>query len=264
MVNSFDIASINYDATFTHSNIGILQRNYVYEHFKKTLSTTPSIKNILEINCGTGEDAIWLTKQGYNVLATDISEKMVETASKKETNLEGSLKFEQADINKLNSQYKNKKFDLVFSNFGGLNCLDENNLKGFLKNIPELLSKNGKVVMVIMPRKCIWERIYFILKGNFKKAFRRNSKEASIADVDGEKVPTWYYNPKDIINLLNQNFIVEMKKPIGFFVPPSYLEPFFKKNKKLLSFFNYMDNKIKHFGFLSSYSDHYLISIKLK
>ena len=38
------------------------------------------------------------------------------------------------------------------------------------------LANIGKIVLVVMPKHCLWERFYFTLKGYLKKANRRNTK----------------------------------------------------------------------------------------
>ena len=85
MTESFDIAATTYDNTFTYSKIGKLQRNLVYEHLSKILPIDHNL-DILEINCGTGHDAIWLANQGHRVLATDISSEMISIARSKQLN----------------------------------------------------------------------------------------------------------------------------------------------------------------------------------
>jgi ubiquinone/menaquinone biosynthesis C-methylase UbiE len=256
MKADFDSAAKNYDTSFTNSEIGKLQRNLVHFHLKKHLNTK---KNILEINCGTGEDAIWLANQNHKVIATDISEKMIEVAKSK-IKLD-NLTFEVADINSISEQYKNEKFDLLFSNFGGLNCLSNSEMRTFFENSSRIVSEKGKLILVIMPKNTLWEQLYFLLKLDFKNAFRRK-KEKAIANVDGENVKTYYFNPKDIVNLSNSNFEFISAKPIGFFVPPSYLEPFFKNKKRILNFLNTLENKIKNTSFLSKYADHYIITLQ--
>lgn len=256
MEASFDKAAVNYDTIFTNSEIGKLQRNLVYKQLSKQLD---SVKDVLEINCGTGEDAIWLAKQNFKVTATDISHKMILEAKSK-GNLE-NLNFEVADINSISTSFPNNNFDLIFSNFGGLNCLSKTELQEFFKNSGNLLSDKGIMILVIMPKNTIWEQFYFLAKAQFSNAFRRK-KEFAIADVDGEKVPTYYYNPKDIVNLAKHYFELIDKKPIGFFVPPSYLEPFFKNRKGFLNFLNRLENEIRNWSFLSKYADHYIITLQ--
>ncbi len=257
MKASFDNAAKNYDETFSHTEIGKLQRNLVYHHLEKLLSNKQ--QNILEINCGTGEDAIWLAQKNHSIIATDISNEMIAVAKTK-SNIE-NIVFKVLDINKLNKETEN--FDIIFSNFGGLNCLTSLELIQFFKSSSTILSKKGKLILVIMPKNTLWEKIYFILKGKFKTSFRR-TKKVAIANVDNASIPTYYYNPKDIVNLTNVNFDCLDVKPIGFFIPPSYLEPFFKNKKRLLQFLNTLETKIKNWSFLSKYADHYLIVLQKK
>ena len=260
MKADFDQAAADYDVTFTHSVIGKLQRDLVYNQLTSLLSNN-NISNILEINCGTGEDAIWLAKQGFNVTATDISEKMISIAKTKES--QNSIAFIQADINDLSVYFPTQKFDLIFSNFGGLNCLSEIQLELFFKNASQLLTEKGKLALVIMPRNTLWEQGYFLIKGNFKSVFRRK-KDSVIANVDAEKVITYYYNPKETLTLADYYFEFKQQNSIGFFVPPSYLEPFFKNKPRLISLLNILERKITPYRFLAKYADHYLIAFEKK
>ncbi|MBQ4821768.1 class I SAM-dependent methyltransferase [Aquimarina sp. MMG016] len=260
MNSSFDIAAVNYDEVFTNSHIGRLQRDLVQEFLLQILPKQTSLE-ILEINCGTGEDAVWLAKQGYSVIATDISEQMIEVAKRKQSDELKSLKFKTLDINDLQNTIFQKKFDVIFSDFGGLNCLSPDELQTFFKATSEKLNPKGKIVAVIMPKHCLLETVYFVLKGSFKKALRRNTKTYVEADVDGVVVPTWYYNPKDIANLSKIGYEVIQKSPIGVFIPPSYLETFFKNKPLLLKIFQKLDQVFKRLSFLSKYSDHYIISL---
>ena len=83
--------------------------------------------NILELNCGTGEDAIWFAKKGHKVWATDVSEKMIEEVKNKafQESLSNEIYSQVIDIQLVTENFKTQKFDLVFSNFGGFNCLNE-------------------------------------------------------------------------------------------------------------------------------------------
>jgi len=256
VMQNFDSAAEKYDTNFTHTEIGSIQRHLVYENVKKHLQ---NIKTVLEINCGTGEDAVWLAKQNLTVTATDISEKMVSIAQSK-ANLE-NLNFKVLDINNLNQE--TNSYEFLFSNFGGLNCLTNTEMQTFFHSASEILSEKGKISLVIMPKNTIWEQFYFVLKFDFKNAFRRK-KELAFANVDGEKVATYYYNPKEIVHLSQARFEILEVKPIGFFIPPSYLEPFFKNKKMLLKGLNFLENGIKNWSFLSKYADHYIITLKKK
>jgi ubiquinone/menaquinone biosynthesis C-methylase UbiE len=255
MASGFDTAASNYDTSFTNSVIGKLQRGYVYNHLSAILREARPEK-ILEINCGTGEDAIWLSRQDYKVTATDISETMIMIAQSKSQC--GNPVFKQVDINELPSHFKEERFDLIFSNFGGLNCLSEIQLEFFFKNTSQLLTPRGMLALVIMPKNTLWEQFYFLVKANFKNITRRK-KGSLIANVDGESIITYYYNPKEAATLADYYYHFRNVHPIGFFVPPSYLEPFFKNKKRLVSALDKLEAKVQRRKRLSKYADHYLI-----
>ena len=259
MGESFDIAAHNYDEVFTHSIIGKAQRKLIRNHFINSINK--NAKNVLEINCGTGEDAIWLINQNYNVIATDISENMISIANTKVTHNEKI--FEVLDCKEIEKRFSPNSFDLIFSNFGGLNCLSQDELQLFFKSAKKILTEKGQLILVIMPKNTLWEQFYFLLKGKFSLAYRRK-KEMAIANVDGIHVKTYYYNPKNIATIISKNYEIKNYKPIGFFIPPSYLEKFFKKRTKLLAILNFLENRITNFSFLSKYSDHYLLTLQKK
>lgn len=264
---NFDHIAKEYDTDFTFSEIGKKQRTSVY-HFLGNLKIKQ--KSILELNCGTGEDALWLAHKENRILATDISSEMLGFAKQKAKGIV-NIKFQLLDINNLNVisnqknlENKSQKFDLIFSNFGGLNCLSKPQLKIFFKNASKLLTENGKIICVIMPKNCVWENTYLFITGKWKQLFRRNTSESIDVKVGNSIVKTWYYNPKEITELTISKYSIESFKPIGFFIPPSYLESFFKNKIGLLNILNWMEKRVKYLSFLSRYSDHYIISLQLK
>ncbi|HRH02125.1 MAG TPA: class I SAM-dependent methyltransferase [Bacteroidia bacterium] len=263
--SQFDVSAPNYDAEFTTSAIGKMQREQVYFALQVN-KLVKSKSKILEINCGTGEDAIWLANHGHSVLATDASEEMIRVAKQKASGLNKlDLQFQQAEFSALNTKYGTQKFDLIFSNFGGLNCVNKTVFKQLMDDFYSLLNPDGKLIFVIMGRKCFWERMYFLFKGNNKKAFRRMSQSAISAELgNGAKQNTFYFSPSEIRSIAEPNFKLLSTKPIGLFVPPSYLNKFFLNKKYLLLFLFQMEKLFSPFSFLSDYADHYLIYLKKK
>ena len=258
MAQDFDIHAKNYDTIFTNSSIGVAQRKRVYLFLSEILATKPSL-SILELNCGTGEDAAHFTEKGHHVLATDISEEMILQSKKKNPNIE----FKTLDITSISSETFDQQFDVIFSNFGGFNCLSKQEVASFIDISKTLLRPEGKLILVLMPKNTTWERIYFGLKGNVKKAFRRNTKTPIQVNVEGIGVPTWYYNPKDIVTLAKENLELLTIRPIGITIPPSYLMPFFSKRKKILNVLIKIESWFSS-SFWAKYADHYLIAFQKK
>jgi SAM-dependent methyltransferase len=260
MNSDFDIAAQEYDHHFSFSEIGKAQRERVYHFLEKELLSGKESLRILELNCGTGEDAHYLTQKGHVLLSTDISAGMIAQARQKYGK---HIHFDIQDINTITATTFSKSFDLIFSNFGGLNCLSPGQIHSFLKIAPQLLESSGHLSLVFMPKACLWERIYFLAKANPKKAFRRNTKQAILANVDGLNVATWYYNPGQIKKWGAPYFKTALAAPIGIAIPPSYLEPFFKNKKGILKFLKKVETYLTS-SFWAPYADHFMILLQKK
>ena len=265
MTAAFDHIAKEYDQTFTHSGTGFLQRNLVWDYIKAAFPKDKKLR-ILELNCGTGEDAVFLGQQGHDVLATDQSGEMVTVAQAKIVagNLQDRVKTQALDINEIAKQEFEGTFDLVFSNFGGLNCLSPEQLQQLSLHLPRLLRPNGRAILVIMSSFCLWESIYFTSRFKFGQTGRRWSNKPVEVVIEDVSIPTWYYSPKRVRKYFGRGFDLKNTLPVGFFLPPSYLEPFFSKRKKWLSLLNRWEKKATQRVWLAGLSDHYLIDLQLK
>jgi SAM-dependent methyltransferase len=258
----FDEVAKTYDQTFTDTKIGRLLRNIVWEYLDKVLPDSGSL-NILELNCGTCEDAIYLASKGHKVLATDISEQMIDVARKKveENRLGNNVEVRICDARKLSDCGLQQGYDLVFSNFGGLNCLNREELKQLSSDLDHLIKPQGRFIAVIMPRFCVIESLYFLLKGKRSEIFRRNTNNSILANVDGMDVETWYYSPRKFVDIFSNHLKMVNSKPIGITIPPSYLEPLFDNKQGFLNFLSSCENILNNVSMLAACSDHFLIDL---
>ena len=76
---AFDRVADSYDELFTHTAIGMAQRKQVWG---KLIAAFLTGSRILELNCGTGEDARFLAARGRSVVACDASTEMIEVAKR--------------------------------------------------------------------------------------------------------------------------------------------------------------------------------------
>ncbi|WP_113638700.1 class I SAM-dependent methyltransferase [Nubsella zeaxanthinifaciens] len=262
MTKQFDFTASYYDQEFTNTKIGIAQRNIVLKFLDKNLQGLKNV-DIFELNCGTGEDAQWFgeKKQVNSILATDISEKMVEVAEQKnKTNLKASFRLE--DASNLSPIVLEKRFDIIHSNFGGLNCLDRFEIESLLQQLSLMLKPNGCIYLVLMPTVCIWESFYFCLKLNWKNVFRRYTKDSVNAQLNADNfVKTWYYSPKTLKRLLPPSLKITNFQTVGFFIWPSYLNAWATKCPALFNLLVKLENLVKGLSFLCFFSDHYMVKI---
>jgi ubiquinone/menaquinone biosynthesis C-methylase UbiE len=265
MAAPFDHIASTYDSVFTQSAIGQLQRKQVWRYLEQI---TPELRGleILELNCGTGEDAVLFSEKGFNIVATDVSEEMLKVTQQKahQFSMQNKISSHYLDLDSFDETLFDKKFDLVFSNFGGLNCINPESLKKLLQKLPHILNPKGRFVAVIMPKFCLWESLYFLARFQFKNVFRRWRQDEVLADLHGMFVKTWYFRPSQIKTWSSQNFSMVSRKPVGFALPPSYLEKFFERKKRLLFGLNIMEKKLFNVSLLSGMADHFIIDLKLR
>lgn len=265
MSKPFDQIANNYDSNFTYGNIGQLQRKQVWNYMEKVIPELTGLE-ILELNCGTGEDAIMFSEKGFNIVATDVSTEMLKVTQQKvqQFSMQHRISSQYLDIESFDESSFDKKFNLIFSNFGGLNCISPESLKLLLQKIPSILSPGGRFIAVLMPRFCVWESVYFLIKFRFADVFRRWTSQEVNADIQGTSMKIWYYNPSHLKMAGGRAYKTIATLPIGLALPPSYLEGFFTKRKGLLNFLTSAEGTLNKITFLSSAADHYIIDLQLK
>ena len=258
---AFSSQSIIFDEIYSGNTIVNYKRERVRAHVLKYL---PPGSSILELNSGTGEDAIFFAQNGHKVNATDISAGMQKELMRKveRNGMEAIISNELCSFTKLD-QLKNKgPYDLVFSNFAGLNCTDE--LDKVLASFNDLLKPKGVVTLVILPKFCLWETL-LLFKGKFRTAFRRFfSRNGSRAHIEGIYFKCWYYNPSYITERVNDRFDVLGIEGLCTIVPPSYIEGFAEKHPAFYKFLEAKEAKLKSTWPWKYVGDYYVISLRKK
>ena len=259
--NAFNKQAAIFDELYSSNIIIQYKRKRVRDHLLRYLHTE---SKILELNAGTGEDAIWFAENGHTVHATDISTGMQSILKKKieEAGQAQSISTELCSFTQLENLQDKGPYDHIFSNFAGLNCTGE--LDKVLHSFSPLLESGGIVTLVILPKFCLWETLLFF-KGRFKAAFRRFfSKNGVKAHIEGEYFTCWYYNPSFIIKKLKKDFTLLSVEGLCTIVPPSYLENFPKKFPSIYNRLVKMENKWKSAWPWKSIGDYYIISLQKK
>ncbi|MBN1252234.1 MAG: class I SAM-dependent methyltransferase [Bacteroidales bacterium] len=261
MSEVFDSIAYKYDKTFTKTAVGKAQRISVWNYLKKK---TLHEKYILELNCGTCEDAVFFAENGANILATDISAEMLNFCKLKiKPEFKDKIKLQKLDILDISELKSSGKFDYVFSNFGGINCVSIDSLIKFSSEIKKNIKPEGSIIMVIMSKFCLWEILYYSFKLDFKTAFRRFLNKKISVKIGDNEIDTYYYSPKKIAKAF-KDYQIETKMPVNFAVPPSYLNSFFERHKKTLEFLIKIDKILGKLKLFAIFSDHFLIELKLK
>jgi ubiquinone/menaquinone biosynthesis C-methylase UbiE len=254
----FDQMAREYDDVFTNSMIGRAQRDAVWSMLTQIFQ---SGDHILELNCGTGEDALFLARNGISVTACDASEQMIRIASGRMRNEapEAPVQFNLLPTEHLRELKPITKFDGAFSNFSGLNCVAD--LKQTMEDLATLLAPGAPFLVCLSTRFCLWEMLWFALHGNFRKAFRRCSGHAT-AKAGEFTVDVYYPTVRKIQTLLSPSFILRSCAGVGVTVPPSYVEAWIRNRPKLLSMLRTIDKAIATYPGFRVLGDHVLLHLE--
>jgi ubiquinone/menaquinone biosynthesis C-methylase UbiE len=239
----FDKLADRYDALWTRSLVGRCQREAVWRWLD------PLIKprhEILDLGCGTGEDALHFSKLGVQVQAIDASTDMVRIARSRGVNAR-SLRLERLDT-------MNGIFDGAISNFGVLNCVQ--NLEGVSRALSRLIHRGGFLALCLMGRCCIWEIGHFLRRFDFHNAFRRWKRTGCSTSIG---IQVNYPSIHRLINVFRPAFQLVRWIGIGLCVPPSYVD---RLPRKAVSWLARMDRRLAHRRGLRALADHRLLLFK--
>jgi ubiquinone/menaquinone biosynthesis C-methylase UbiE len=258
---AFSKQSVLFDEIYAGDTIVQYKRDRVRTHVKRFLKAG---SHILELNAGTGDDAIFFAGEGHTIHATDISAGMQERLQQKvyQKQLDNFITTEICSYTSLETLKGQGPYDHIFSNFAGLNCTDE--LGKVLSSLSSLLTQNGVVTLVVLPKFCLWEFL-LIAKGKTKTALRRFSgKKGARSHIEGEYFRCWYYNPSYITERLKKDFDVLLLEGLCTLVPPSYIEGFAEKHPRMYAYLCRLENRFRYSWPWRSIGDYYIISLRKK
>jgi SAM-dependent methyltransferase len=145
---AFDQLASRYDAMWTDSPRGRAQRDAIWREIDALFQRGA---RVLDLGCGTGEDAAHLESKGVHVHAIDASPEMVRLAQAR--GVRAQL-FRIEDLAQLD-----EPFDGAISNFGALNCIE--NLEEAGLQLARLIRPGGWLAISIMPPVCWGEILRF-------------------------------------------------------------------------------------------------------
>jgi len=249
---AFDAIAGTYDRTFTSVSIASLMRQAVWRPADQAF---PSGSAVLEMNCGTGEDAVHMAARGVRVLATDISAEMVRVAAEK---VAASGVSERVDVSQLAWEELDSLgeacFDGALSDFGGLNCVLD--LRSAAAALARRLRPGSPVILCVMGPVAVWEWIWFGARLEFSKAVRRLRPAPQWRGI-----PLHYPTPSSLIRAFSNGFRVKRVSPLGLLLPPC-LDAIGPRWPRVIAALSRCDRLCAALPPLAWISDHYLLELE--
>ena len=139
MTTAFDLLAADYRRLWSDAPVGRSQRAQVWRHIDPLFQPGD---RILDLGCGTGDDALHFRERGVRVYGIDASEKMVGAAQARGVDAQ---RLALEDLNRLEGTYSG-----AISNFGALNCVAD--LRPIAARLKRLIEPGGPLAICIMAR----------------------------------------------------------------------------------------------------------------
>ncbi len=234
---AFDAIAPDYDAVYGPAGNTVmawLRR----ESLALLQETFPPGSRLLEIGCGTGDEALCLARAGYTILATDVSPAMAAQTRAKAcaAGLADRVTALALPAGRLNALRPADPFDGAYASFGVLNC--EPNLPLLNAALARLLQPGAAFVCSVMARWSPFEIAWFLLHARSRAAFRRlrqGWQSASVAGAEGAQanVAVRYLSVGEMARAFAPAFIIERTFSLPLLLPPPYLDNLFRRYRGL-------------------------------
>ncbi len=257
VAEAFSRTAVKYDAFATdHPHLTRL-RHKVYQHFSLY---APAGAKVLELNAGTGTDAIELAKRGFKVHATDISPGMLALLEQKMAQLPStvSLTFELCSFTHL-QELQNRPFEAVFSDLGGLNCIPD--LTPVIRDLPGVIQPGGLVTWVLMPPVCLWE-LASAFTGQFGLAFRRLQKGGTRAHLEGLYFDVYYFSPSQVIGWFGEDYALVSLEGLSVLTPTAESKNLARRHPKIYQGVSWLDDQVSGHWPWRNWGDFYILSMR--
>jgi ubiquinone/menaquinone biosynthesis C-methylase UbiE len=217
----WDLIAENYDRNFPETVIGRVQRDAVWHELDRTFQ--PGMR-ILELNCGTGIDAVHLAKLGVRLVACDLSPKMIDAARRRLSapGLNERVDFRVLDTEKIETLVVDAPFDGAFSNFSGLNCVQD--ISRVAENLALLLKPGAQILLCMVGRFSPWEMAWQLAHGKPVVALHSFRRKPTAELSSRGAVSVHYPSVRDVRRMFAPKFRLRGWKGIGVAVPPSCLD----------------------------------------
>jgi ubiquinone/menaquinone biosynthesis C-methylase UbiE len=258
---AFSSQSVVFDELTNSNAMEVEYRNIIRAHVQQFI--LPG-EYMLELNCGTGLDAVFFAGKGLNVHATDNAPGMLEQLKQKvaSQHLESSITYERCSFNQLSlKQNPVTQFDHVFSDYGGLNCAED--IRSVIRQLDPYLKPGGMAHLVFIAPICLWEWAT-VFKGKYRFAFRRLTKKGLRSHLEGHYFRTYYYSPASIRKAFGKKYALMQLRSMGCFMPPTFNDYFPARHPRIFKLLKQTELALNATWPFNRTGDLFIISVKKK
>jgi SAM-dependent methyltransferase len=222
-------------------------------------------ETVLEVGCGTGTETLSLARSGIRVIASDISSKMLKVleSKAKAAGLTEKIITLHSRPTQLFEKIKKLGFDSLdgaYSTYGAVNT--EPNLPDTIRVFHDLLKPNGRLLLGVWNKYCVYELLGYLLRANPGLAFARLRNPVPLGK-SRFCVATNAFSVGSLNEFVNRYFSLERVFGAIVAMPPSNLTKFLPKGK-LLDFLKRIDLNLGNAFPTNRIGDHFLALYRRK
>ncbi len=228
--------------------------------YARLMRHVPPGSAVLELNSGSGADAVALAQRGYRVHATDIAPGMLRRLEGKveRFSLDTRLTFQRCSFSAL-EEVRGGPFDVVFSDLGGLNCTPD--LRPVAAKLPLVLRPGGVIVWVLMPPVCLWELIT-VFGGRVRSGLRRLSPHGTVAHLEGLRFPVYYFTPEQVRAALGPRFTLLSIEGLSVITPTAESKNLARRHPGVYRALAWLDDRLSPRWPWRGWGDFFILSAR--
>ena len=257
IADAFSRTAERYDAFGTDHPHLARMRGKVYAHLERA---APPGARILELNAGTGTDAVELARRGFTVHATDVAPGMLALLRDKvdRLGLHDRVSSEERSFLELGG-IGGGPWDVVFSDLGGLNCTDD--LPTVVAGVDRVLRPGGTVVWVVMSPICLWE-LALVVTGRPRLAFRRLRRGGTRAHLEGRFFDVHYFTPGRVVRAFGDGYELLRIEGLSVLTPTAESRTLAIRHPRIYRALAVIDDALADRPPFSGWGDFFIVSLR--
>jgi ubiquinone/menaquinone biosynthesis C-methylase UbiE len=257
IADAFSATAARYDAFGEgHPHLDRM-RAKVYAHLERVAAPA---SRVLELNAGTGVDAVALARRGFEVHATDIAPGMLARLRDKVEafGLADRVTVQECSFLDL-GEVTGGPYDVVFSDLGGLNCTFD--LRPVVAGLPFVLRQGGVVVWVVMPPICLWE-LATAFTGQLGLAFRRLRRRGVRAHLEGRDFEVSYFSPREVVSAFGDRYELLAIEGLSVITPTAESRNLAVRHRTIYGALARLDDRVSRHAPMRGWGDFFIVSLR--
>ncbi|MFZ0699053.1 MAG: methyltransferase domain-containing protein [Thermoplasmata archaeon] len=257
----FDSIAADYDQHILGNRINRLLRDRSLAWLKPRFQ---SARRLLDLGCGSGMETLPLLREGHEILAVDLSERMLEVVRTK-ARAEGlqerltTRRLAARDLGRLVGEWGEGSIHGAYSTYGALNC--ESDLTPVAAALGQLLPPGASFVAGVYNRWCLFEILGYGLTGRPGRAQAR-WKNPVLVGSSRFCVDVYAQSVRSFQNAFRPSFDPVRTEGVAVILPPSDLAAYAETFSRHFEHWAEFDRWVGRRWPWNGLGDHFLLTLE--